>query len=649
MKHCDQVIELLRRQISNDQEVNEIKQTAEAVAKQWVDPLSGGREQKNGLVYGLVQSGKTGVLTVIGGIAGDTGYKTIIILTSDIDPLYQQTLSRVREAFPGMDILSKLDLKDHEAFIRRIRAGTCAIVVSKNTSHLRTLNENFQKGNLKGLSCLIIDDEADQASLNTRARNADGSRSAINEHISNLRTFFDKNTYLHVTATPAALFLQPTGHDFRPEFTELSHPGSEYVGGEDYFGSNSDRLIREFNLTDLAALVVGAQPNPGLEIPKSLLNALDTFMIAATFKRASDVSQNSAFLCHVSLRKSDHDHIVRLLRDYKMKLKDGLSNDDAALKARLKRAYNDLAQTDASIASTDFDWLLEKLEFFVASTNIKLVNGETDEDVAVNSPFNLFVGGNKLGRGVTIKNLLVSYYGRNPRKPQADTMLQHARMYGYRRKDLGLLRLFLPPELNKVFQSIHSMEQGLRELILNHPSEDFRGVYVEGNLEPTRKNILVPGAVGVYGGGGNYNPAQVLRTESVIEQTAFIDDKVAPILNNTYTEICSDEAVRILALVQEDMTLAEGVWDKAAICESIRQYSSMFNQNEVYVYVDRDRGLNKARRESQGILEGGEANSVPADKVTIFLLRTASSNSQNASWWPQVRFPRGRYAFAFAI
>src|SRR4029078_564968 len=132
------------------------------------------------------------------------------------------------------------------------------------------------------------------------------------------------------------------------------------------------------------------------------------------------------------------------------------------------------------------------------------VNGETDEDVAVRSPYNLFVGGNKLGRGVTIKNLLVSYYGRHPKRPQADTVLQHARMYGYRRKDLGLLRLFLPRQLHLVFKAIHKMETGLRDLIAKNSHEEFRGIYLEGGLSATRKSVLAPGAVGVYSGGSNY-------------------------------------------------------------------------------------------------------------------------------------------------
>src|SRR5690242_12700751 len=102
MKHTDQVIALLNKQISNPEEVEDIRETAQEVAGRWVDPLSGGgKAQTNGLIYGLIQSGKTGVLTVTGAMGADEGYRTLLVLTSDNDPLYAQTLDRAREAFPG--------------------------------------------------------------------------------------------------------------------------------------------------------------------------------------------------------------------------------------------------------------------------------------------------------------------------------------------------------------------------------------------------------------------------------------------------------------------------------------------------------------------------------------------------------------------
>jgi hypothetical protein len=123
MKHADQVLGLLKKQIGNEDEVRDISETASEVVRKWVNPLNGGKEETNGLVYGLVQSGKTGVLTVTGAMGADEGYRTIIILTSDNDPLYDQTVGRVQEAFPGIDILGKNDFKDANAFLERIKGG----------------------------------------------------------------------------------------------------------------------------------------------------------------------------------------------------------------------------------------------------------------------------------------------------------------------------------------------------------------------------------------------------------------------------------------------------------------------------------------------------------------------------------------------
>jgi hypothetical protein len=648
MKHRDQVLGLLRRQIANAEEVEDTSKTAEEVAGKWVDPLSGGKEETNGLIYGLIQSGKTGVLTVTGAMGADEGYRTIIILTSDIDPLYEQTLGRVQESFPGIDIIGKKDFKDADAFLQRIKGGTCAIVTTKNSGLLNTLIENFKKGRVRGLSCLIIDDEADQASLNTRERLANGTRSVINDRIGELRGFFEKNTYLQVTATPQALFLQTPGHDFRPKFTVLSHPGFEYVGGEDFFGDES-KLVREFDLNDIAVLASGPQPTPTLEIPRSLLRALDTFMIGATFKRTKEADQNCAFLCHVSTRTDDHKHIVVLLRKYKTDLAAGVKGNNAAVIRRLKEAYDDLAATHDGLGGSTFDDLVEAIGFFSPGITVKLVNGETDEDVAVKSPYNLFVGGNKLGRGVTIKNLLVSYYGRHPKKPQADTVLQHARMYGYRRKDLGLLRLFLPRELHIVFRAINKMERGLRDLIARNPAEEFRGVYLESGLSPTRTNILAPGSIGVYSAGSNYNPAQILRDESVKTSTDKIDKKLEQIANKGYAEVPIEDMQALIRLTMPDETQSERVWNPVAVAESLAQFAKLHGHATGYVWVDRGRDLEVTRRETAGVLAGGEFANVPSDKIALYILRTKANRQKNAAWWPQIRFPDGRYAFAFAI
>jgi len=648
-KHTGEILSLLRQQVGNQSEVDDIAGAAREVMGKWVNPVTGGKEETNGLIYGLVQSGKTGVLTVTGAMGADEGYRTLIVLTSDIDPLYEQTRGRIQEAFPGMDTLGKADLRDRDAFLQRIKSNTCAVVVTKNGSILKTLIENLKGGNVRGLACLIIDDEADQASLNTKARKNDGSQSRINEQIQELRSFFHKNTYLQVTATPGALFLQEGAHAFRPKFTVLSHPGGDYVGGDDFFSRGVGNLVREFPLADLTMLSAGSQPAPGSQIPSSLLSALDTFVIGATFKREQNADQKCAFLCHVSTRTSDHTHIVELLRKYKADLSAGLKARNKKLIERLRLAFDDLASTEAELAKSDFSSLLERIEFLSPGIHVKLVNGETDEDVALHAPYNLFVGGNKLGRGVTIKNLLVSYYGRHPRTPQADTVLQHARMYGYRRRDIGLLRLWLPPELHTVFSAINEMERSLRQLIAEKPDEEFRGIYLTSGLKATRGNVLVPGAVGVYTGGGSYTPAQIVRDATGTMNTQHIDRALAAVPDKGYVRLPISEMQRLILLTMPDPTLSERVWNAGAISESLRQCAEIMGQNSGYVYVDRGRDLREARRETAGVLSGGEAGSVPSDQPTLFMLRTKAYGSNEAAWWPQIRFPSGRYALAFSI
>jgi hypothetical protein len=228
-------------------------------------------------------------------------------------------------------------------------------------------------------------------------------------------------------------------------------------------------------------------------------------------------------------------------------------------------------------------------------------------------------------------------------------VLQHARMYGYRRKDIGLLRLWLPPELHAVFSAINEMERSLRALIEKNPDEEFRGVYLRGGLKATRRSVLVPGAVGVYTGGGSYNPAQVLRDQAGAKNTGKLDKLLASVKDKTYAEVSIAELQELIRLTVPDEGLSEHVWDPLAIAESLKQAADILGQEAGYVFVDRDRDLREPRRETQGVLSGGEAGMVPADRVTVFMMRTKSYDRQQAVWWPQIRFPAGRYALAFAI
>src|SRR5262249_1387341 len=156
------------------------------------------------------------------------GFDCILVLTTDNDPLYEQTLDRVKAALRGLTILGKKEWKDPSRFAKQLKAKPFGVVCSKNGSMLKSLLEAYQKAKSKGLSVLIIDDEADQASLNTFTSAQSGKVSTINQAITDFRNYFPVNTYLQVTATPQALFLQKPKHRYRPTFTVLTDPGTGY-------------------------------------------------------------------------------------------------------------------------------------------------------------------------------------------------------------------------------------------------------------------------------------------------------------------------------------------------------------------------------------------------------------------------------------
>jgi len=209
--------------------------------------------------------------------------------------------------------------------------------------------------------------------------------------------------------------------------------------------------------------------------------------------------------------------------------------------------------------------------------------------------------------------------------------------------------LFLPPQLHTVFQAIFKMETGLRDLIARRPDEEFRGIYVQSGLSPTRKNVLAPGAVGIYSAGSIYNPAQVMRDKTVVAATKKVDTLLTSVKDKHYVEMSVDAIRELIMLTMPDPAASEKVWNPVAVAESILQLATLRKDATGFVYVDRDRGLKEKRRETQGILDGGEAGTVPSDRLTLFMLRTSVDRSREAAWWPQVRFPSGGYAFAFSV
>ena len=619
-----------------------------------VDPTAGKPPKpSDGLLYGLIQSGKTSILTVSAAMAADNGFDCLLVLTTDNDPLYDQTLDRVRAALGGITVLGKKDWKDPIRFAKQLRSKPFAIVCSKNGSILKSLLDAFQNARAKNLSVFIIDDEADQASLNTfTSKKNSGKVSPVNKVITDFRAYFPVNTYLQVTATPQALFLQRPDHQYHPSFTVLTEPGPSYIGGDAFFGSGSKDLLRFVLLNEVTLLTASNQPKPSGTLPSGLRKALFTFLVGAATKVIERPSEGFAFLLHVSMGNKDHEYARQLLDDFKAETIQAFSNKGStkykALLAGLKDAYSDLSTTEKNLPP--FHKLEEKIEFYIKGANIKLVNATSNDEIKLDSKFNIFVGGNKLGRGVTIKNLLVSYYGRNPKRPKADTVLQHARMYGYRSKDLGVTRLFLPQRLANHFRSIHEMETELRDLLREFPDGGFEGLYISGPWDATRKNVLDPNSIGYYAAGKNVTLPHPLRSEEATKTTEWLDNQLASVKDSPpYQTITMQRVLQLIERIPPDPQFELRLWNLKALEVAFEVLKTQFG-DKAYLVVKRDRDLKAARNESQTIYSGREPEEAPRNGLALFLYRAnATPDGEVAVWWPQLRFPVGNYVLAFSF
>jgi len=411
--HASEVLNVLSVEIRTPESLPSIAERAAQIVENSVDPIAGppkSRHENDGLLYGLIQSGKTSIITVAAAMAADNGFQCAVILTSDIDLLYDQTLERVRRALPGLNILGKNDWQDAQRFGRQLRTPPFVIVCSKNGRKLSDLLEAFKAAGARGLSAMIIDDEADQASLNTYTSKRREQVSKINEVITDFRKFFLVNTYMQVTATPQALFLQRPDGLYRPSFTVLSQPGPGYIGGEAFFGPDS-RLLQYVDLDEVEQLRTTHQPAPTGTVPYGLRRALLSFLTAAAAKKIQNPTENYAFLCHVSVKTADHKHVVSLLDRFKEETMNALRNSSlrqyGKLIEDLKKEYNDLSDTQPGLPP--LDQIVEKIKFYLHGANIKLIDALSNEQIKLDSVYNIFVGGNKLGRGVTIKNLILSH------------------------------------------------------------------------------------------------------------------------------------------------------------------------------------------------------------------------------------------------
>ncbi len=482
-----------------------------------------------GIVIGYVQSGKTLSFTTLTALARDNKYQIVIIIAGTTKPLVDQSTDRVKKDLRVNDrygfeqkwtqIKNPKTPEDLEIITGVLdqwadptfpddRCKTILITVMKNGSHLRNLAHLLSGIDLNCVPTLIIDDESDQASLNTRARWAarngidiealsEDEVSTIYRRITNLRGIFPHHTFLQYTATPQANLFINIVDRLSPNFIKLLTPGNDYTGGIHFFRENPN-LIREIPLNNI--------PNLN-EPPDTLLEALRYFylgvaagMVLESYKLPGQ--HNRSMLIHPSRLQGDHSTFFSWVNTIKESWRRLLSGNDEDERNDLLNAfrvtYNDLQLTVPDLPS--FEALIgNDLIHAIQYTPIIEVNsrrGPTPQIKWQESYSWILVGGQSMDRGFTVEGLTVTYMPRNIGLGNVDTIQQRARFFGYKRKYLGYCRVFLDQATIDAYTNIVEHEEDVRNRLVDfdinnkHLNDWSREAVLDQILNLTRANIL---------------------------------------------------------------------------------------------------------------------------------------------------------------
>lgn len=417
---------------------------------------------ETGVVIGKVQSGKTSNFISVLALAFDNGYDIAIVLGGNTLDLLKQNASRITSAFNvDPEKLTVLKTNDNKSLINPARIkeflenGRKIIIVGlKHNKHIDQIAEIFSSSYLSNQSVLIVDDEGDQATLNTKAYKS--SISKTYGSVLNLKSKLKSHCFLSVTATPQANILIETFDQLSPDFGELVYPGDGYCGLQEFHGENCDKHIYEIPITEPNLL-----DDPG--VPPSVYKAMAMFFVGNAIRHSRGDMGNHAMLIHPSQKKYDHkiveSKIQNILDQWKSKAKTKLSGKRDISYTSLRKLL--MEAFDSFVADGVICMNFENLENTIlqrikACSPVLVCN--SDENASENAKHyktNIFVGGNLVERGITIKGLAVTYITRRAKgKSNVDNTEQRARWFGYKAHYLDVCRVFTTKDIKDDFSSI---------------------------------------------------------------------------------------------------------------------------------------------------------------------------------------------------
>lgn len=496
-------------------------------------------EPVKGLVIGNVQSGKTANMAALMAMAADCGWNMFIILSGTIENLRQQTQNRLLSDLNcpgnlnwiGLEHLRKkpaLGQRTQDLHFEENSKQRYFTVCLKNPGRLRGLIQWLQSdtNKQKQMKILVIDDEADQAGINTADVNSSTIRTinklirslvnGKNEKSEDVKTKYCAMNYIGYTATPYANILNESGEDslYPRNFISTLSVSKEYFGPQQIFGLEGGDydydgldIVNIIDDSDLQAIKdIHEEGSP--YVPHALQNAICWFMCGVACMRIWNYKKPISMLIHTSQKTDHHGNIAEAVKDWisSQSIEEMISKCEKIWYEETKKfsfekfraQYKDYDIKDEEINRyPEFEQLIPQLKILLGTevSNIPLDEKEdltyhegihmcvdncknnginddgmyvrlaypTSENMPSPAPAFIVIGGATLSRGLTIEGLISTFFLRSV--SQADTLMQMGRWFGYRRGYELLPRLWITSKTNDQFKFLSALDQELRDEI----------------------------------------------------------------------------------------------------------------------------------------------------------------------------------------
>ena len=665
------------------------------------------------MMLGKIQSGKTRAFTGVIALAFDNDFDMVFILTKNSRALVEQTITRMKKEFSFRknsvivtDIIkASRKISGYELKQKNI------IVAKKEKNNINKLIEFIERYSInQNKKCLIIDDEADTTGIGYE-KNKDCEEYTLRtvaSKVNKMRGTLDGCVFVEVTATPYSLYLQPEFDEnapikpIKPLKTVLVPSGEDYIGGEYYFIKSKDdshpasmlfepmsqeecdlvsdqkRKGKKSKIDDRRSFKVEEILVREDRLPVFKKGLINFIVGSIVLREIYDDDYHYAYVIHTAMQKNSHFSLESAAEYFMEQIKNRTVETTPIIEKMLCSSYDDIKKSveKYSYEMPDYEYIRTEFYHYIDDEfyRIDVVNGDNDIDslldeetgeLFLRTPCSIFVGGQVLDRGVTIHNMIGFYYGRNPNTMQQDTVLQHSRMFGYRKTLLPVTRFYTTERIHSNMEKITEIDEMLRSDISK--GKQGEGVYFITNQKQDGK----------YGKGGikPCSPDKIKASDIILlkshhrilpvgftplSKTNYIsiNRKIEKILqtaekiNKTTCKVSLDQAIELINHVystfKKDVDSVKFI-EKSEF-ETAMNYFSKKN-NEVLIQVYRNMNLSKYKKDGIKLQDSPDTASThlriakkTAEKLPVLMLFQENGEDESwgnrSFWWPVLVAPK---------